>query len=116
MFCTKCGKQIPDNAAFCGYCGARTGVEKAPRVEEIKESKESKETNEVKAIKEEPAKMRKVPWVPLLIALAAVGAGFVLTWTVAERLAGWFLRPLLRVLPEGKTMIFTSYQAGFFFI
>ena len=74
MFCTKCGKQIPDNAAFCGYCGARTGVEKAPRVEEIKESKESKETNEVKAIKEEPAKTRKVPRVPLLIALAAVVA------------------------------------------
>ena len=33
----------------------------------------------------------------------------------AERLAAWFLRPLLAVLPEGKTMIFTSYQAGFFF-
>ena len=51
----------------------------------------------------------------LLISLAAVGAGFALTWTVAERLAGWFLRPILKALPEGKGMIFTSYQAGFFF-
>ena len=51
----------------------------------------------------------------LLISLVAVGAGFALTWAFAERLAGWFLRPLLTVLPEGKVMIFISYQAGFFF-
>lgn len=23
QFCTKCGKQLPDAAAFCAYCGAR---------------------------------------------------------------------------------------------
>ena len=22
MFCTKCGKQIPDSTKFCPYCGA----------------------------------------------------------------------------------------------
>lgn len=26
MFCTKCGKTIDDNAPFCGFCGAPTGV------------------------------------------------------------------------------------------
>ena len=26
MFCSKCGKTIDDNAPFCGFCGAPTGV------------------------------------------------------------------------------------------
>lgn len=26
MFCSKCGKQIDDNAKFCGGCGAKTGA------------------------------------------------------------------------------------------
>lgn len=26
MFCPKCGKTIDDNAPFCGFCGATTGV------------------------------------------------------------------------------------------
>lgn len=26
MFCSKCGKTIDDNATFCGFCGASTGV------------------------------------------------------------------------------------------
>lgn len=26
MYCTSCGKQIPDDAQLCAYCGKRTGV------------------------------------------------------------------------------------------
>ncbi|HNX15703.1 MAG TPA: DUF4234 domain-containing protein [Oscillospiraceae bacterium] len=26
MFCKNCGKEIPDNATFCTYCGAQTGT------------------------------------------------------------------------------------------
>lgn len=52
----------------------------------------------------------------LLIALAAVAAGFAVAYSVVQPLADWFLRPLIKVLPEGKTLIFTSYQEGFFFI
>ena len=52
----------------------------------------------------------------LLITLAAVAAGFAVAYRVIESLADWFLRPLIKVLPEGKTLIFTSYQEGFFFI
>lgn len=52
----------------------------------------------------------------LLITLAAVAAGFAVAYSVIESLADWFLRPLIKVLPEGKTLIFTSYQEGFFFI
>ena len=25
MYCDECGKEIPDNSEFCGYCGARVG-------------------------------------------------------------------------------------------
>lgn len=52
----------------------------------------------------------------LVISLAAVVFCFVLSYAVAEPLADWFLRPLVAVLPEGRGLIFTSYQAGFFFI
>nr|WP_306547423.1 twin-arginine translocase subunit TatC [Desulfobulbus sp.] len=52
----------------------------------------------------------------LLISLAAVAAGFAVAYSVVQPLADWFLRPLIKVLPEGKTLIFTSYQEGFFFI
>ena len=52
----------------------------------------------------------------LLIALSAVAAGFTAAYSMVEPLAEWFLRPLIRVLPEGKPLIFTSYQEGFFFI
>jgi sec-independent protein translocase protein TatC len=52
----------------------------------------------------------------LLITLAAVAVGFAVAYSVIESLADWFLRPLIKVLPQGKTLIFTSYQEGFFFI
>lgn len=51
----------------------------------------------------------------LVISLSAVAVCFVLLSTVSEPLADWFLAPLVKVLPQGKTLIFTSYQAGFFF-
>lgn len=31
MFCSKCGAQVADNAAFCPSCGQRTGEDAAPR-------------------------------------------------------------------------------------
>ncbi len=52
----------------------------------------------------------------LLISLAAVCAGLAAASCVIEQLAGWFLRPLVQVLPQGVSLIFTSYQEGFFFI
>ena len=52
----------------------------------------------------------------LLITLGAVAAGFTAAYSFVQPLADWFLRPLLAVLPEGKPLIFTSYQEGFFFI
>lgn len=51
----------------------------------------------------------------LLISLGAVAIGFAAAYSVVRHLADWFLRPLIQVLPEGRSLIFTSYQEGFFF-
>ena len=52
----------------------------------------------------------------LLISFAAVAAGFGLAYSFIRPISDWFFRPLIQVLPEDKTLIFTSYQEGFFFI
>ena len=52
----------------------------------------------------------------LLISLAAVAGGFTLAYSFIQQLSDWFFRPLVRVLPGGTSLIFTSYQEGFFFI
>lgn len=51
----------------------------------------------------------------LVISFIAVAAGFALSYYFIRPIADWFFRPLLAVLPEGKHLIFISYQEGFFF-
>lgn len=52
----------------------------------------------------------------IIYSLAAVMAGFALAYSVIRPISDWFFRPLVNVLPESKTLVFTSYQEGFFFI
>ncbi len=52
----------------------------------------------------------------LIISLAAVAAGFAVAYGCIRPIADWFFRPLIRVLPADKSLIFISYQEGFFFI
>ena len=52
----------------------------------------------------------------LLVSIAAVAGGFTLAYAFIRPISDWFFRPLIRVLPESKSLIFTSYQEGFFFI
>jgi len=52
----------------------------------------------------------------LIISMVAVAAGFALAYSFIRPIADWFFRPLIQVLPEKKTLIFISYQEGFFFI
>lgn len=52
----------------------------------------------------------------LMRSLIAVGVCFAATYSVAEPLGHWFFAPLFAVLPPESTLIFTSYQEGFFFI
>ncbi len=52
----------------------------------------------------------------LLISLAAAFAGFAICYSVKDRLSVWFLKPLIKVMPENQALIYTAYQEGFFFI
>ena len=52
----------------------------------------------------------------LIVSFVAVFIGFCLSYTVIKPIGSWFFKPLTEVLPEGSSLIFTSYQEGFFFI
>jgi len=52
----------------------------------------------------------------LIISFIAVFIGFCLSYTVIRPIGTWFFKPLVDVLPDGASLIFTSYQEGFFFI
>ncbi len=52
----------------------------------------------------------------LIISFIAVAIGFGVSYAFIRPIGTWFFRPLTEVLPEGTSIIFTSYQEGFFFI
>lgn len=52
----------------------------------------------------------------LIISFVAVFVGFCLSYMVIRPIGTWFFKPLIDVLPAGTSLIFTSYQEGFFFI
>ena len=52
----------------------------------------------------------------LVRSLIAVGFCFAFTYSFSQPLGQWFFAPLFAVLPPESTLIFTSYQEGFFFI
>ena len=52
----------------------------------------------------------------LIVSMVATFIGFCLSYVVIRPIGTWFFKPLVAVLPEGTSLIFTSYQEGFFFI
>jgi Sec-independent protein secretion pathway component TatC len=52
----------------------------------------------------------------LIVSFVAIFIGFCLSYAVIRPIGTWFFKPLTKVLPEGTSLIFTSYQEGFFFI
>ena len=52
----------------------------------------------------------------LVASLIAVAVGFAATYCFVEGIGNWFFKPLYEVMPEGSSLIFTSYQEAFFFI
>jgi sec-independent protein translocase protein TatC len=52
----------------------------------------------------------------LIVSFVAIFLGFCLSYSFIKPIGIWFFKPLTDVLPEGTSLIFTSYQEGFFFI
>lgn len=75
-------------------------------------SNENNENFERQALTEHLRELRSC----LVVASIAVFIGFCLSYTVIRPIGTWFFKPLTEVLPEGTSLIFTSYQEGFFFI
>ena len=46
----------------------------------------------------------------------ATVAGFIVSYSWSKELGRLLFKPLYEVMPEGSSLIFTSYQEGFFFI
>ena len=51
----------------------------------------------------------------LIISLSAVAVGFAVAYSFIRPVADCFFQPLMQVLPANKSLIFISYQEGFFF-
>ncbi len=51
----------------------------------------------------------------LIVTIIAVIIGFAVSYGFIKPIGTWFFKPLIDVLPEGSSLIFTSYQEGFFF-
>jgi Sec-independent protein secretion pathway component TatC len=52
----------------------------------------------------------------LIKSFLVIIVGFAGSYCFIKPIGAWFFRPLLEVLPEASSLIFTSYQEGFFFI
>ncbi len=52
----------------------------------------------------------------LIVSGIAIAVGFGISYGFIKPIGTLFFKPLTEVLPEGSSLIFTSYQEGFFFI
>jgi len=52
----------------------------------------------------------------LVKSFAAIAVGFVISYMFIEPIGRYFFKPLLEVMPENSSLIFSAYQEGFFFI
>lgn len=102
MYCEKCGQEIPDNAVFCGKCGAK--VRNTPPEETIAEqiTTESRELTR---------KLKKRQWKMILLVLT----GLVLLAAIIIGCYSVIHRIRSRVVPMneakvGNTVIFGSFE------
>ena len=52
----------------------------------------------------------------LVKSFVAVAIGFVVCYQFIDPIAHYFFKPLLTVMPENSSLIFSAFQEGFFFI
>ncbi len=79
--------------------------------EEKDEATEQGQSFESQALTEHLRELRSC----LIVTIIAVIIGFAVSYGFIKPIGTWFFKPLIDVLPEGSSLIFTSYQEGFFF-
>lgn len=52
----------------------------------------------------------------LVKSFAAIAIGFAISYIYIDPIGHYFFKPLLMVMPENSSLIFSAYQEGFFFI
>lgn len=95
--------------------GKQTCAEKPPRLDQNPEKtamEKKADSFEDQPLTEHLRELRSC----LIYSFAAIFIGFCLSYLVIKPIGVWFFKPLTEVLPEGTSLIFTSYQEGFFFI
>ena len=51
----------------------------------------------------------------LINSFIATGIGFAIAYYFSKEIGAWLFNPLFEVMPDQSSLIFTSYQEGFFF-
>ncbi len=74
MFCKQCGKQVPDGAKFCRYCGAPM----AQAQPAAPETQQGGSEDIAQPVKKNPKKSRV--WIPIVIIIAAALVAVLLIW------------------------------------
>lgn len=74
-------------------------------------SQNTSENLEAQALTEHLRELRSC----LIVTFIAVAIGFAASYSVIKPIGSWFFAPLTAVLPDQTSLIFTSYQEGFFF-
>ncbi len=78
MFCSECGKQLPDNSRFCNFCGAEQGV--MPQAEPTPSNAEAKATQK----QAKPKKRANI----LVLLIVFVVAGLIGRFVIAPAMIG----------------------------
>ena len=107
---------MPESSAIGGDTAAQPADEKNEPLphqhQEAMEQQTPSEQFEKQALTEHLRELRSC----LIVSFAAVFVCFCLAYTVIKPIGTWFFSPLTEVLPKDTSLIFTSYQEGFFFI
>ncbi len=81
-------------------------------IEDISDEREGEHSFESQALTDHLRELRSC----LIKSFLAVIIGFAGSYSFIKPIGTWFFKPLTGVLPESSSLIFTSYQEGFFFI
>ena len=82
------------------------------RIEDVSAKSKDEQSFESQALTDHLRELRSC----LIKSFLVVIIGFAGSYCFIKPIGTWFFKPLREVLPDSSSLIFTSYQEGFFFI